>query len=90
VDRAENARSYRIQVAQDPAFGHPLEDATTDATAYTSSTTYPAGVPLYWRVRANDWSGQGLTWSSVSQFARTLSAPEHPSSNPAGASRSLC
>ena len=80
---AENARTYRIQVAQDPSFGHPLEDATTDATAYTSSTTYPAGVPLYWRVRANDWSGQGLKWSPVWHFARTLAAPERLTSTPA-------
>jgi hypothetical protein len=81
---AENARTYRIQVAQDPSFGHSLEDATTDATAYTSSTTYPAGVPLYWRVRANDWSGQGLKWSPVQQFVRTLAAPEQLSSVPTG------
>jgi hypothetical protein len=81
---SENARTYRVQVAQDPSFGHPVEDATTDATAYTSSTTYPAGVPLYWRVRANDWSGQGLKWSPVWRFARTLPAPERPSSNPTG------
>jgi hypothetical protein len=80
---AENARTYRIQVAQDPSFGHPLEDATTDATAYTSSTTYPAGVPLYWRVRANDWSGQGLKWSPVWHFVRTLAAPEQLASTPA-------
>jgi hypothetical protein len=79
---AENARTYRIQVSQDPSFGHPLEDATTDATAYTSSTTYPAGVPLYWRVRANDWTGQGLGWSPVWHFVRTLAAPEHPTSTP--------
>jgi hypothetical protein len=78
----ESARNYRIQVAQDPSFGHPIEDATTDATAYTSSTTYPAGVPLYWRVRANDWSGQGLNWSPVWHFARTLAAPEHLASTP--------
>jgi hypothetical protein len=81
---AENARTYHIQVAQDPSFGHPLEDATTDATAYTSSTTYPAGVPLYWRVRANDWRGQGLNWSPVWHFVRTLAAPEQLSSAPTG------
>jgi hypothetical protein len=32
-------------------FSHPLEDVTTDATAYTSTTTYPADATLYWRVR---------------------------------------
>lgn len=91
---AENARTYRIQVAQDPSFGHPLEDATTAATAYTSSSTYPAGVPLYWRVRANDWRGQGLKWSCANgidyhgcppqSFFRTLPAPGSPTSNPFG------
>lgn len=72
---AENARSYRFQVAQDPSFGHPLEDVTTDATAYTAATTYPADTILYWRVRANDWIGQGLNWSATETFVRTLPAP---------------
>jgi len=80
----ENARNYRIQVSQDPSFGHPLEDATTDATAYTSSSTYPADAPLYWRVRANDWIGQGLTWSAEGQFVRRLPAPVPLGSIPAG------
>jgi hypothetical protein len=72
---AENARSYRLQVSQDPSFGSPLEDVTTDSTAYTSSSTYPADTVLYWRVRANDWIGQGLNWSSASTFVRTLPSP---------------
>jgi len=80
----ENARNYRIQVSQDPSFGHPLEDATTDATAYTSSSTYPADAPLYWRVRANDWIGQGLTWSAQGEFVRRLPAPVPLGSSPAG------
>jgi hypothetical protein len=72
---AENARSYRLQVSQDPSFGSPLEDVTTDSTAYTSSSTYPADMVLYWRVRANDWIGQGLNWSLASTFVRTLPSP---------------
>jgi hypothetical protein len=72
---AENARTYRFQVAQDASFGHPLEDVTTDATAYTPTTTYPADTVLYWRVRANDWTGQGLNWSQVETFVRSLAAP---------------
>jgi hypothetical protein len=72
---AENARSYRLQVSQDASFGSPLEDVTTDSTAYTSSSTYPADTVLYWRVRANDWIGQGLKWSPVRTFVRTLPAP---------------
>ena len=30
---------------------------------------------LYWRVRANDWAGQGLNWSAVQTFVRRLPAP---------------
>lgn len=72
---AENARTYHLQVAQDPTFGAPLDDITTDATAYTSSTTYPADTVLYWRVRANDWNGQGLNWSPTQTFVRRLPVP---------------
>jgi hypothetical protein len=69
---AENARTYRLQVSQDPSFGKLLDDVTTDATAYTSSSTYPADTVLYWRVRANDWTGQGLNWSPFQTFTRHL------------------
>jgi hypothetical protein len=73
--RADNARTYEIQVSQDASFGKPLEDVKTNATAYASSVTYPTGTPLYWRVRATDWHGQGLSWSSVRSFVRTLATP---------------
>jgi hypothetical protein len=72
----ENARSYRLQVALDPTFGHLIEDVTTDATAYTATSTYPTNTPLYWRVRANDWIGQGLNWSVTRSFTRVLPRPE--------------
>jgi hypothetical protein len=72
---AENARNYRLQVSQDPTFGHPIDDVTTDATAYTSSSTYPADTVVYWRVRANDWNGQGLNWSPTQTFVRRLPIP---------------
>jgi large repetitive protein len=72
---AENARTYHLQVAQDPTFGAPIDDVTTDATAYTSSSTYPADTVLYWRVRANDWIGQGLNWSPTQTFVRRLPVP---------------
>jgi protein-S-isoprenylcysteine O-methyltransferase Ste14 len=81
---AENARNYRLQVAADPSFGNPLEDVTTDATAFTSTSTYPADTTLYWRVRANDWIGQGLNWSPVQRFVRTLPAPAPSSDNATG------
>lgn len=72
---AQNARNYHLQVAQDPTFGAPIDDVTTDATAYTSSSTYPADTVLYWRVRANDWNGQGLNWSPTRTFVRRLPTP---------------
>jgi hypothetical protein len=72
---AENARNYRLQVSQDPTFGSPIDDVTTDATAFTSSSTYPADTVVYWRVRANDWNGQGLNWSATRTFVRRLPVP---------------
>ncbi len=81
---AENARNYRLQVSQDPTFGNPIDDVTTDATAYTSSSTYPADTVVYWRVRANDWNGQGLNWSPTQTFVRRLPVPSPIQDNPTG------
>jgi hypothetical protein len=78
----EAARRYRFQVAQDPSFGNPIDDITTDSTAYTTNTTYPADTVLYWRVRADDENGVGLTWSSVGAFQKKLAAPVPSGSNP--------
>jgi hypothetical protein len=77
----ENARNYHLQVSQDPTFGKPIDDVTTDATAYTSSSTYPADTAIYWRVRANDWKGQGLNWSPTQTFVRRLPVPSPDASN---------
>lgn len=81
---AENARNYRLQVATDPSFSNLLEDVTTDATSFTSSSTYPPDTVLYWRVRANDWIGQGLNWSAVQTFRRILPVPVPSPSNVTG------
>jgi hypothetical protein len=78
----EGARRYRFQVAQDPTFGNPLDDLTTDSTAYTSNTTYPADTLLYWRVRADDENGVGLTWSSTGTFQKKLAMPVPSATNP--------
>ena len=83
---AENARDYHLQVSQDPTFGSPIDDVTTDSTAFTSSSTYPADTVLYWRVRANDWNGQGLRWSDTGTFRRRLPAPALSPDNPLGGS----
>jgi hypothetical protein len=79
------ARKYEFQVAQDPSFGTPIDDVTTDATAYSSNTTYPADTVLYWRVRASDENGIGLTWSATGTFQKTLTAPvPSPTNDTAG------
>lgn len=80
---AENARNYTLQVSADPSFGNPIDNVVTDATAYTSDSTYPADKQLYWRVRANDWIGQGLNWSQTYTFVRSLPAPVLAPSNEA-------
>jgi len=76
------ARRYRLQVAADSTFGDPLDDVLTDATSYSSDTTYPADTVLYWRVRADDENLTGLTWSAKGTFRKTLQAPFGSSTNP--------
>jgi hypothetical protein len=76
------ARRYRIQVAADPTFGDPLDDVVTDATSYSSDTTYPADTVLYWRVRADDENLTGLTWSATGTFQKKLAAPAPSAANP--------
>ncbi|MDQ2910537.1 MAG: hypothetical protein M3R26_05000 [Actinomycetota bacterium] len=79
------ARRYRIQVSQDPSFGAPLDDVVTDATSYSSNTTYPADTVLYWRVRADDENLTGLTWSATGTFQKKLATPVPSASNPTSA-----
>jgi hypothetical protein len=76
-----NARNYTLQVSADSSFGNPIDNVTTDSLAYTSNSTYPANLTLYWRVRANDWSGHGLNWSVPLTFVRTLPVPLPSPSN---------
>jgi hypothetical protein len=81
------ARTYRLQVSQDASFNNPIEDITTDSTAYSSAKTYPADTILYWRVRANDENGIGLTWSnappgSAWTIQKKLAAPTAAAGNP--------
>jgi hypothetical protein len=75
-DPVTGARTYHFQVAQDSSFSNPIEDVTTDSTSYSSNTTYPADSVLYWRVRANDENGVGLTWSTIGTFQKTLRRPD--------------
>jgi hypothetical protein len=83
---AEGARRYHLQVAQDPTFSNPIDDVTTSSTAYTSSSTYPADADIYWRVRAEDEQGTGLTWSPTGSFRRRLATPTADPATPAGGS----
>ena len=78
----DGARRYRLQVASDPTFSNLLDNLTTDATSYTSDTTYPADTVLYWRVRADDENLVGLTWSPTGTFQKTLPAPVPSATNP--------
>jgi hypothetical protein len=71
----EGARQYRLQIASDPTFGNPIADVVTTATAYTSTSALPADSVLYWRVRANDENGLGLTWSKTGTFRRRFPVP---------------
>jgi hypothetical protein len=78
----DGARRYRFEVASDASFSNLLDDVTTDATSYSSNNTYPADTVLYWRVRADDETLTGLTWSAMGMFQKKLSAPVPSSQNP--------
>lgn len=80
----DSARRYRLQVSEDPTFANVIQEqsalvsgAVTDSTAYTSSTAYPTGKTLYWRVQAEAENGAssfvGLRWSTTGTFSRTSS-----------------
>jgi hypothetical protein len=77
------ARRYRLQVSADPTFGSPLDNVVTDATSYSSDTTYPADTVLYWRVRADDENLTGLTWSAIGTFQKKLATPVPSAANAA-------
>jgi hypothetical protein len=75
ANSVEAAREYQLQVATDPTFANLIDNVKTASTAYTSSSTYPADAAIFWRVRANDENGRGLTWSPTSTFRRRLGIP---------------
>ena len=71
----QSARSYQVQVDDDPAFSSPLDDVTVDQTTYTSTDQlYPEG-PLWWRVQPIDANGNALGWSGVRAFEKESPAP---------------
>jgi large repetitive protein len=81
---AEGELNYTLQVAEDPSFANPIDNVKTDSISYTSSSTYPSDITLYWRVRANNVNGDGLNWSATQEFRRTLPVPSPASENPTG------
>jgi hypothetical protein len=84
-DSVHDARRYRLQVAVDPTFGTLIDDVETDASSYTSNTTYPSDTTLYWRVRADAEDGNGavgLSWSESGTFTKQLPKPVWDPDNP--------
>jgi hypothetical protein len=72
----EGALRYHLQVSKDDDFGKTVDDVVTDSVSYTSNTSYPPDVALYWRVRAEDTKLVGLTWSSIQTFKYHLAVPD--------------
>ena len=72
----DGARRYRLQVSREDDFGKLLDDVATASISYTANISYPADVALFWRVRAEDEMGVGLTWSEKRVFRYQLPAPD--------------
>ena len=72
----EGARRYNLQVSREDDFGKLFENITTASISYTANASYPADVALYWRVRAEDETGMGLSWSPKRVFRYQLQAPD--------------
>ena len=70
------AKSYRIQVSDDPQFNVLLDNQVVDQTTFTSfANTYP-DTQLYWRVQAIDGSGNPLPWSPKWTFDKQSPVPQ--------------
>lgn len=71
----QSARTYRIQVDNEPSFADPLLDtAVVDQATYTAGDRlYPEG-RIYWRVQALDDQENGLTWSTTQELVKASPA----------------
>jgi hypothetical protein len=81
----EATRKFHIQIDDQSTFptGSILVDTTTDSTSFTSNGALPLGT-LYWRVQAQDETGNGLNWSPTRTLVHTLPKPTiTPGANPA-------
>lgn len=79
-DFGDNTTGFDLQIDDDPAFGSPMHSAFHNPVGYTGPgafdvTNWPyisggltPGVPLYWRVRAYDFSSAVSPWSDAGQF----------------------
>ena len=67
----QSAKTYRVQVDNEPSFAEPLLDnVVVDQATYTAGDRlYPEG-RLYWRVQAIDAQEHGLTWSSTAELVK--------------------
>ena len=61
------AASYTLQIDDNNAFPSPFILQQTVTASQFSSSTLPT-LTMWWRVRANDASGNPGTWSSVRRF----------------------
>jgi hypothetical protein len=78
----QTAKTYRLQVDNDPSFSSPIDTRIVDqATVTAYDDLYPEGT-YFWRVQARDFENQGLTWSPVQTF--TKSSPAVSPSSPVG------
>lgn len=71
----QSAKTYRIQVDDEPSFAQPvLDDRVVDQATYTAGDRlYPEGT-LYWRVQAIDAQENGLTWSATASLTKASPA----------------
>lgn len=80
---AQSAKSYHIEIDNEPGFSDPLVDeATVDQTTYTAGDRLYAEGRLYWRVQPVDTHGNRLTWSSIATV--TKSSPPVALTSPLG------
>jgi hypothetical protein len=91
----DGARNYCLQVALDEGFQNLVSQGgstsgacpngvVTDATAYTSASSFPSNTVLYWRVHGLDENGLGMNSSPTDTFQMQLGVPA-PAPTNAGA-----
>jgi hypothetical protein len=89
-DVVEGARSYDIQVDDDPSFGSTAVNDNTARNSYTPITTLANGT-YYWRVRVRRYGGSSSSsqdiindWSPSQILTLTLPQPTGLTHNPSG------